>query len=81
MFENPRGHKTVPTLGYTLAQVGEYFGVSYATVSQAVKQAENRMGSVKCKACLRDLSPLIRYRKCSIYIEMWMTTSIKRIER
>jgi putative transposase len=50
MFENPRGHKTVHTLGYTLAQVGEYFGVSYATVSQAVKQAENRMGSVKCKA-------------------------------
>lgn len=35
---------------YTLAQVGEYFGVSYATVSQAVKQAENMMGSVKCKA-------------------------------
>jgi REP element-mobilizing transposase RayT len=25
---------------YTLAQVGEYFGVSYATVSRAVKQAE-----------------------------------------
>jgi REP element-mobilizing transposase RayT len=27
---------------YTLAQVGEYFGVSYATVSRAVKQAEGR---------------------------------------
>lgn len=26
---------------YTLAQVGEHFGVSYATVSRAVKQAEN----------------------------------------
>ena len=25
---------------YTLAQVGEYFGVSYATVSRAVKQVE-----------------------------------------
>ena len=25
---------------YTLAQVGKYFGVSYATVSRAVKQAE-----------------------------------------
>ncbi|SDX09744.1 hypothetical protein SAMN05421882_106013 [Nitrosomonas communis] len=33
---------------YTLAQVREYFGVSYATVSRAVKQAkENR--NVKCK--------------------------------
>ena len=27
---------------YTLAQVGKYFGVSYATVSRAVKQAEGR---------------------------------------
>lgn len=27
---------------YTLAQVGEYFGVSYATVSRAVKQAEKK---------------------------------------
>jgi hypothetical protein len=27
---------------YTLAQVGEYFGVSYATVSRAVKKAEKR---------------------------------------
>ena len=27
---------------YTLAQVGEHFGVSYATVSRAVKQAEGR---------------------------------------
>lgn len=27
---------------YTLAQVGEYFGISYATVSRAVKQAEKR---------------------------------------
>jgi REP-associated tyrosine transposase len=25
---------------YTLAQVGEHFGVSYATVSRAVKQME-----------------------------------------
>jgi REP-associated tyrosine transposase len=32
---------------YTLAQVGEYFGVSYATVSRAVKQAEK---NEKCKA-------------------------------
>ncbi|WP_340124623.1 hypothetical protein [Methylobacter svalbardensis] len=28
---------------YTLAKVGEYFGVSYATVSRAVKQAEKWM--------------------------------------
>ena len=35
---------------YTLAQVGVYFGVSYATVSRAEKQAENRMANVKCKA-------------------------------
>ena len=35
---------------YTLAQVGEYFGVSYATVSRAVKQAEKRMDIVKCEA-------------------------------
>lgn len=28
---------------YTLAQVGEHFGVSYATVSRAVKQLEKRM--------------------------------------
>jgi len=35
---------------YTLAQVGEHFGVSYATVSRAVKQAEKGMGDVKCKA-------------------------------
>ena len=34
---------------YTLAQVGEYFGVSYATVSRAVKRAE-KAGDVKCKA-------------------------------
>ncbi len=27
---------------YALAKVGEYFGVSYATVSRAVKQAEKR---------------------------------------
>ncbi|WP_304054802.1 transposase [Nitrosomonas communis] len=27
---------------YTLAQVGEYYGVSYATVSRAVKQVEKR---------------------------------------
>ncbi|MCX7097801.1 MAG: addiction module toxin RelE, partial [Methylococcales bacterium] len=35
---------------YTLAQVGEYFGVSYATVSRAVKQAEKRVDNVKGKA-------------------------------
>ncbi len=33
---------------YTLAQVGEYFGVSYATVSRTLKQTEKR-GSVKFK--------------------------------
>lgn len=27
---------------YTLAQIGQHFGVSYATVSRAVKQAEGR---------------------------------------
>ena len=44
---------------YTLAQVGEYFGVSYATVSRAVKQAENRKGDVKCKALTRgSVKPL-----------------------
>jgi len=31
---------------YTLTQVGEYFGVSYATVSRAVKQAEKRGGMI-----------------------------------
>jgi len=35
---------------YTLAQVGEYFGVSYATVSRAVKRAEGRGKNVKRKA-------------------------------
>lgn len=35
---------------YTLAKVGEHFGVSYATVSRAVKQAEKRGKNVKCKA-------------------------------
>jgi putative transposase len=35
---------------YTLAQVGEYFGVSYATVSRAVKRAEGRGRNVKRKA-------------------------------
>jgi putative transposase len=35
---------------YTLAQVSEHFGVSYATVSRAVKQAENEIKDVKCKA-------------------------------
>ena len=35
---------------YTLAQVGEHFGVSYATVSRAVKQAEKRDANVKRKA-------------------------------
>jgi len=34
---------------YTLAQVGEHFGVSYATVSRAVKHAEGRSENVKCK--------------------------------
>ena len=34
---------------YTLTQVGEHFGVSYATVSRAVKREEAR-DSVKCKA-------------------------------
>ena len=33
--------------GYTLQQVGAYFGVSYATVNRAVKALE---GSVFCKA-------------------------------
>lgn len=35
---------------YTLAQVGEHFGVSYATVSRAVKQVEGCGKNVKCKA-------------------------------
>ncbi|MEX2490129.1 MAG: helix-turn-helix domain-containing protein [Nitrospirales bacterium] len=35
---------------YTLTQVGEHFGVSYATVSRAVKQAEGRRQNVKRKA-------------------------------
>ncbi|MCK5120357.1 MAG: transposase [Methylococcales bacterium] len=35
---------------YTLSQVGEYFGVSYATVSRAVKQTEKESRDVKCKA-------------------------------
>ncbi len=35
---------------YTLAQVGEHFGVSYATVSRAVKAVEKRDENVKCKA-------------------------------
>jgi hypothetical protein len=33
-----------------LIQVGEFFGVSYATVSRAVKQAEKGRVNVKCKA-------------------------------
>jgi len=36
---------------YTLAQVGEYFGVSYATVSRAVKQAEKRGANVRPDPC------------------------------
>jgi len=32
---------------YTLAQVGEHFGVSYATVSRAVKLEEGRCRNVK----------------------------------
>ena len=36
--------------GYTLSQVGEHFGVSYATVSRAVKQTEKESIDVKCKA-------------------------------
>jgi len=35
---------------YTLTQVGDYFDVSYATVSRAVKQIEKDDGNVKCKA-------------------------------
>lgn len=35
---------------YTLTQVGEHFGVSYATVSRAVKRAEERRQNVKRKA-------------------------------
>ena len=35
---------------YKLAQVGECFGVSYATVRRAVIQAEKRVDNVKCKA-------------------------------
>jgi putative transposase len=35
---------------YTLAQVGEHFGVSYATVSRAVKREEGRERDVKRKA-------------------------------
>ncbi|WP_254776309.1 hypothetical protein [Nitrosomonas sp. Nm34] len=34
---------------YTLTQVGEYFGMSYATASRAVKQAERESGKTKCK--------------------------------
>ncbi len=35
---------------YAFAKVGEHFGVSYATVSRAVKQAEKKGGeNVKCK--------------------------------
>ena len=35
---------------YTLAQVGEHFGVSYATVSRAVKRTESRGENIKCRA-------------------------------
>jgi REP element-mobilizing transposase RayT len=35
---------------YTLAQVGKHFGVSYATVSRAVKQLESGVNNVKRKA-------------------------------
>ncbi|MDA8328752.1 MAG: hypothetical protein M0Z83_07265 [Betaproteobacteria bacterium] len=35
---------------YTLVQVGKHFGVSYATVSRAVKAVEKRDENVKCKA-------------------------------
>jgi putative transposase len=38
---------------YTLEQVGQHFGVSYATVIRAVKQKERGVDcllSVKCKA-------------------------------
>lgn len=34
----------------TLTQVGEHFGVSYATVSRAVKRSEGRRQNVKSKA-------------------------------
>jgi len=39
------GHKIL-----TQVQVGEYFGVSYSTVSREVKQAEKERENVKCKA-------------------------------
>ena len=35
---------------YTLTQVGDYFDMSYATVSRAVKQIEKDSENVKCKA-------------------------------
>ena len=35
---------------YPLTQVGDYFEVSYATVSRAVKQIEKDAGNVKCKS-------------------------------
>ena len=35
---------------YSDAQVGNHFGVSYATVSRAVKHAEKMECDVKCKA-------------------------------
>ena len=41
---------------YTLAQVGEHFGVSYATVSRAVKRAEGRGENVKRKASYPSLA-------------------------
>ena len=41
---------------YTLAQVGEHFGVSYATVSRAVKLAEKR-GEEMRVSNVRSLTP------------------------
>ena len=35
---------------YTPTQVGDYFDMSYATVSRAVKQIERDNENVKCKA-------------------------------
>jgi len=39
---------------YTLEKVGEHFGVSYATVSRAVKKIENKASNVKYKAPILD---------------------------
>jgi len=41
--------------------VGEFFGVSYATVSRAVEQAEKGTVNVKCKADPNQLSSRIYF--------------------